>query len=77
MSEKRAILGDMDLSGKGAASWGSNTTYLGPSNPSSVATYVDGVYWGSDAQSGKLYGDWWDLSFSSVQNAGMLYIKVS
>ena len=76
MSEKSAILGAQELSGKGSAMWGSNTMYYGPSNPSSVATYIDGNYCGKDAHSGKLCGDWWDLYLSSiVAKPGMLYIK--
>jgi len=41
---------------------GNGTDYFGPSNPSSISTYVDGFYWGSDGTSGNLFGDSYNIA---------------
>ncbi len=38
---------------------GAGTSYYGPSNPTSISTYVDGFPWGEDGLSGSLFGDSW------------------
>lgn len=78
MSEKSAILGDIELSSKGSMAWGDSTNYFGPTNPSSVTTLVDGAPFGQDNLRGKLYGDWWDLTgFQQMSpKDGLLYIKL-
>ncbi len=78
MSEKSAILGDIELSSKGSMAWGDSTNYFGPTNPSSVTTLVDGTSYGQDNLRGKLYGDWWDLTgFQQMSpKDGLLYIKL-
>ena len=76
--EKNAILGNVDLSGKGKASWGANTNYVGPSNPSTVTTLLDGQPipgGGRDGLTGRMFGDWWDLTSSVSFGIGEIYIK--
>lgn len=72
---KTAILSEMDNSSIGGYKVGSNTSYSGPSNPSSISTYVDGSYWGSDGSSGSLFGDSWNIGFSLASPAGKMLIK--
>lgn len=58
---KDAILSDVESSDKGGRKVGNGTDYYGPSNPSSITTYVDGMHWGEDGSSGSLFGDRYDI----------------
>jgi len=59
-----ATLSQIELAIKGGyVKVGSGTGYSGPDNPSSLETYVDGSYEGSDGLSGSLYGDAWSCNF--------------
>jgi len=59
---KEAVLSEMETRVTGGNQVGSNTNYYGPGNPTSIATYIDGVYFGQDAGTGSLYGDSWSIS---------------
>lgn len=72
---KEAILSEMEASSKGGVRVGTGTNYYGPSNPSSISTYVDGMYWGSDGSEGSLFGDSWSAAFNALNEAGQLQIK--
>ncbi|WP_435262905.1 hypothetical protein [Tenacibaculum sp. nBUS_03] len=52
-----AILTEMETAVKGERPVGNGTEYYGPSNPSSITTYVDGMNWGEDGSSGSIFGD--------------------
>ncbi len=65
---KDAVLSEIEVSSIGGYRLGSNTSYNGPSNPSSITTLVDGDYWGQDGSSGSLFGDSWSL-FAIKQGA--------
>lgn len=54
---------------------GSNTSYYGPSNPSSITTYLDGMNIGSDGNSGSLAGDSWAASFSEGESGTLNITK--
>lgn len=61
---KEAILSDLEnaaLKGGKFIDFGNGTTYNGPSNPSSIETYVDGMHWGQDGGVGSLFGDSWNI----------------
>jgi hypothetical protein len=59
---KSAILSSIEAAAKGGRNVvGSGTTYYGPNAPSSIATYVDGFYWGQDPHQGSLFGDSWSI----------------
>lgn len=72
---KDALLSKFDSLAMGAVRvGGTNTSYYGPSNPSSITTYVDGMSIGSDGNTGSLYGDSWSASFKEGES-GSLEIK--
>ena len=57
---KEAMLSEVETAEKGGrVVTGANTNYYGPSNPTSLYTYVDGFPWGPDELSGSLFGDSW------------------
>jgi len=59
---KDAILSSIEAAAKGGfIQTGPGTTYTGPSNPTHITTYVDGMYWGEDGFDGFLFGDWWHI----------------
>lgn len=59
---KDAILSSIEAAAKGGRNVvGPGTTYYGPSAPTSIATYVDGIYWGPDGHNGSLFGDYWSI----------------
>lgn len=76
---KSAILSEMEKSNIGG--WvkvGPGTNYYGPSNPSHITTYVDGMYWGEDGLSGSLFGDYWSVNgFMASAPAGLFKISSS
>lgn len=68
---KEALLSSMDSVAMGAyVSVGRGTSYYGPSNPSSITTYVDGAPMGSDGLSGSMYGDSWATRFEQGGSTG-------
>ncbi|MDO9186371.1 MAG: hypothetical protein Q7W13_10205 [Bacteroidia bacterium] len=69
---KEAILSEMEASTKGGVDKGSTTNYVGPSQPRSLTTYVDGNLYGADGSSGSLYGDSWAAVFNPNNAAGAL-----
>ncbi len=73
---KEALLTELEASSLigGRPRTGDNTSYHGPDNPSSLATYVDGVPWGEDGMSGSLFGDWWACSLEYTEGVGTLEI---
>lgn len=74
---KDALLSSIDSAAMGAyVSVGKGTSYYGPSNPSSITTYVDGINMGSDGLSGSLYGDSWATRFEEGGSTGDGTLKV-
>jgi len=61
---KKAILSDSETAFMGGTQVGSGTSYIGPGNPASIATYVDGIYFGEDQPIGNLFGDSWNIEAS-------------
>lgn len=75
---KEAILSEMEVSSVGGIRVGAGTDYSGPSNPSSVSTYVDGMSTGDDGTSGSMFGDSWSLSIvGTITSSGLLKITKS
>jgi len=74
---KDAILSSIESSAKGGKNvTGANTSYSGPSAPTSITTYVDGMNWGSDGHVGRLFGDSWAIDKPTTASfAGRLDIK--
>lgn len=72
---KEAILTEMETAAKGGVKVGTGTNYYGPSNPSSISTYVDGMYWGSDGSSGSLFGDSWSATFERLAEPGSMNVR--
>lgn len=76
---KDAILSEMEAAAKGGMRTGANTNYVGPSNPSSIQTYVDfgngPEPWGTDGNSGSLFGDSWSCDFDRLAESGRMIVK--
>ncbi|MDD2634030.1 MAG: hypothetical protein PHW82_00865 [Bacteroidales bacterium] len=72
--EKQSLLGDIDFSQTGGMYLGANTSYMGPSNPSSLTTILDGLDLGRDPFSGSLAGDRWKIDSTWAEEQAMLYV---
>ncbi len=71
---KDAMLSDIETAVKGGyVKVGAGTNYYGPSNPTSITTYLDGMNIGSDGLSGSIGGDSWSVNFAQ-QGAGTMKI---
>lgn len=73
---KDAILSNVEADAKGGNIWGTNTSYQGPDNPTSLTTFENGINMGSDPYRGRLGGDYWVISdLMRDPYLGMISIK--
>jgi len=74
---KDAILSPLEADAKGGNAWGSNTSYAGPTAPTTLLTdWGQGPPYDPDPYSGRMLGDWWNIDASMSNFAtGLLSIK--